>query len=99
LTDFPAKNVRNSHTVEKHVTRGRETQNMDWRRRWDRRRAWVRDLRSVPESRRPREQQVENHGRGCTHVLSLRKAELEFFHFLEIVRGWLVPSAGQKIPV
>jgi len=27
LTDFPAKNVRNSHTAEKHVTRGRETQN------------------------------------------------------------------------
>jgi len=22
-----------------------------------------------------------------------------FFHFLEIVSGWLVPSAGQKIPV
>jgi hypothetical protein len=24
---------------------------------------------------------------------------LGFFHFLEIVTGWLVPSAGQKIPV
>jgi len=23
----------------------------------------------------------------------------DFFHFLEIVTGWLVPSAGQKIPV
>jgi hypothetical protein len=22
-----------------------------------------------------------------------------FFHFLEIVTGWLLPSAGQKIPV
>jgi hypothetical protein len=22
-----------------------------------------------------------------------------FFHFLEIVTGWLVPSTGQKIPV
>jgi len=22
-----------------------------------------------------------------------------FFHFLEIVTSWLVPSAGQKIPV
>jgi hypothetical protein len=32
-------------------------------------------------------------------VLFLRKAELGFFHFLEIVIGWLVPSAGQKIPV
>jgi hypothetical protein len=30
---------------------------------------------------------------------SRRKAELEFFHFLEIVTDWLVPSAGQKIPV
>jgi hypothetical protein len=30
----------------------------------------------------------------------LSKAELGFFHFLETVIGWLVPSAGrQKIPV
>jgi hypothetical protein len=35
----------------------------------------------------------------CTQVLFLCKAELGFFHFLEIVKGWLVPSAGQKIPV
>jgi hypothetical protein len=57
------------------------------------------DLRCVPEAARPREQ-AENHGRACTKVLFLRKAELGFFHFLEIVRGWLVPSAaGQKIPV
>jgi hypothetical protein len=27
--------------------------------------------------------------RACTHVLFLRKAELGFFHFLEIVTGWL----------
>jgi hypothetical protein len=27
----------------------------------------------------------------CTRVLFLRKAELGFFHFLEIVTGWLVP--------
>jgi hypothetical protein len=26
----------------------------------------------------------------------LRKAELGFFHFLEIVTGWLVSSPGQK---
>ncbi len=37
--------------------------------------------------------------RAYTQVLFLRKAELGFFHFLEIVTGWLVPSAGQKIPV
>jgi hypothetical protein len=49
-------------------------------------------------SERPTEQ-VENHGRACTHVLFLRKAELGFFHFLEIVTGWPVPSDGQKIPV
>jgi len=30
-------------------------------------------------------------------VLFLHKAKLKFFHFLEIVTGWLVPSAGQKI--
>jgi hypothetical protein len=46
----------------------------------------------------PREK-VENHGRACTHVLFLRKAELEFFHCLEIMTGWPVPSDGQKIPV
>ncbi len=37
--------------------------------------------------------------RASTQVLFLRKAELAFFHFLEIVTGWLVPSPGQKIPV
>jgi hypothetical protein len=37
--------------------------------------------------------------RASTHVLFLRKAELGFFLFLEIVTGWLVPCAGQKIPV
>jgi hypothetical protein len=30
---------------------------------------------------------------------SFCKAELGFFHFLEIVTGWLVPSACQKIPL
>jgi hypothetical protein len=29
----------------------------------------------------------------------LPKAELGFFHFLEIVTGWLVLYTGQKIPV
>jgi len=52
----------------------------------------------VPQASRPREQ-VENHGRACTQVLFLHKAELGFFHFLEIVTGWLVPCTGQKIPV
>ncbi len=42
---------------------------------------------------------VTRLGRACTQVLFQRKAKLEFFHFLEIVTGWLVPSAGQKIPV
>jgi hypothetical protein len=50
------------------------------------------------EGGRPREQ-VENHGRACTQVLFLCKAELGFFHFLEIMTSWLVPSARQKIPV
>jgi len=27
------------------------------------------------------------------------RAELGFFHFFEIVTGWLVPFAGQKIPL
>jgi hypothetical protein len=52
----------------------------------------------VPEAGRLREQ-IENHGRAYTQVLFLLKAELGFFHFLEIVTGWLVPSAGRKIPV
>jgi hypothetical protein len=50
----------------------------------------------MPEASRSKEQ-LSNHGRACTQVLFLRKAELGFFHFLEIVTGWLVPSAGQKI--
>ncbi len=37
--------------------------------------------------------------RACTQVLFLRKAELGFFHFLQTVTGWLVPSAGKKIPL
>jgi hypothetical protein len=31
--------------------------------------------------------------------LSYVKAELGFFHFLQIVTAWLIPSAGQKIPI
>ncbi len=53
-----------------------------------------RDLRSVPEAGRPREQ-VKNEGRACTQVLFVRKAELGFSHFLEIVTGWLVPSTAK----
>jgi hypothetical protein len=52
----------------------------------------------VPNASRPREP-VKNHGRACTQVLFLSKAELGFFHFLEIVTGWLAPSAGQNILV
>jgi len=48
-------------------------------------------LRCVPEAGRPREP-VENHGRACTHILFLSKAELGIVHLLEIVTGWLVPS-------
>jgi len=48
-------------------------------------------LRCVPEAGRPREP-VENHGRACTHVLFLSKAELGIVDLLEIVTGWLVPS-------
>jgi hypothetical protein len=63
------------------------------------------DLRSGPEAGRLREQ-VENHGRACTQVLYLRKAELGFFHFLETVTGWLVgtfswsedPSTAWLVP-
>jgi hypothetical protein len=43
--------------------------------------------------------QLDHRRRACTQVLVLRKAELGFLHFLEIVTGWLVPSAGHKIPV
>jgi len=51
------------------------------------------DFRPVPRAH------ISNHKRACTQAFLLRKAELGFFHFLEIVTGWLVPSAGQKIPV
>jgi len=40
---------------------------------------------------RKAEEQVKNHGRACTQVFFPGKAELGFFHFLEIVIGWLVP--------
>jgi len=43
----------------------------------------------VPEASLPIEQ-VKNPGSACTQVLFLRTAELGFFHFLEIVTGWLV---------
>ncbi len=46
-----------------------------------------------PHQLGPREQ-VGCHRRACTQVRFLRKVELRFFHFLEIVTGWLVPFAG-----
>ncbi len=46
----------------------------------------------MPEACRSREQ-VENHRTTCTQVLFQTTAELGFFHFLEIVTGWLVPYA------
>ncbi len=56
------------------------------------------DLRFVPEAGKAREQ-IENHRTARIQVLFLGKAALGFFHFLELVTGWLVPSDGQKIPV
>jgi hypothetical protein len=41
-----------------------------------------RDLRSVPEPGTPLREQVTNHGRACTRILFLHKADLGFFHFL-----------------
>jgi hypothetical protein len=49
----------------------------------------------VLEAGRLREQ-VENHPTACTQVLFLRKAEMGFFHILEIVTGWLVPSTAEN---
>jgi hypothetical protein len=43
------------------------------------------DFRSVPQAGWPRQQQAENKGRACTHVLSTSKVELVFFRVLEIV--------------
>jgi hypothetical protein len=68
-----------------------------------------RDLRSVPEVSRPKEQ-VSNHGRACTQVLIPRKAELGFFDFFgnsDRLAGtfrwsedpsttWLVPSTAER---
>jgi hypothetical protein len=67
---------------------------LTWSQSWHivyRRRAWVKALLLS----RPRAQ-ISNHGRACTQVLSYVKAELGFFHFLEIVRGWLVLSAVRR---
>jgi len=36
--------------------------------------------------------------RACTWVLFLSKAELGFFHFLEIVTSWLLPSSTEDPP-
>jgi hypothetical protein len=47
----------------------------------------------VPKAGRSREQ-LEKHRTTGTQVLFQSTAELGFFHFLEIVTGWLVPSAG-----
>jgi hypothetical protein len=56
-----------------------------------------RDLRSLHEAGRPREQ-VENQRRACTQVFILCKAELGFFHFLEkylpLVRRYHYSLAG-----
>jgi hypothetical protein len=52
----------------------------------------------VPKAGRPREQ-VENHGRACIQVLSYGKQSWESCSLFRIVTGWLVSSAGQKIPV
>ncbi len=51
--------------------------------------------------------QISNQRRVCTQVLFLHKAELGFFHFLQIVTGWLVvgthrssedPSTACQVP-
>jgi len=39
--------------------------------------------------------QISNHGRPSTQALLLLKAQLQFFHSLEIVTGWLVPSTQE----
>jgi len=51
----------------------------------------------VLEASRLREQ-VEKHPTACTQVLFRSKAEMGFFHFLEIVTGWLVPSSTAENP-
>jgi hypothetical protein len=43
-------------------------------------------------------EQVENHGRPVRRSFFLHKAELGFFHVLEIVTGWLVLSAWSEQP-
>ncbi len=56
------------------------------------------DLGSLAEAGRLREQ-VEHLRRARTQVLFVHKAELGFFFFLERVRGWLILSARQRIPI
>ncbi len=55
------------------------------------------DLRSVPEGGLAKG--AGRNSRKDMYSSLLRKVALGFFHFLEIVTCWLVPSAGQKIPV
>jgi hypothetical protein len=49
----------------------------------------------VPKAGRPSEK-IKNHERAYNQVLFLCKAELGFFHFLEIVTGWLVRSVVRR---
>ncbi len=64
------------------------------------------DLRSVPQAGGPRERVEKIEGRAYTQVLFLRKALPLFFHFLEIVTGWLAgtfrwsedPSGAWVVP-
>jgi hypothetical protein len=47
------------------------------------------DFRSVPEAGRPREQVHRKSRKGLySQVSILSKAELGYYHFLEIVTGW-----------
>jgi hypothetical protein len=58
---------------------------------------WVKlraTLRSVPQGN-----MLKITERHVLRSFSYLKESWDFFHFLEIVTDWLVPSAGQKIPV
>ncbi len=66
-----------------------------------RRRSWVQALPWFETCPQGREAEVTGRKsrKGLYSGPFLSKAELWFFHFLEIVTGWLVSSAGQKILV
>jgi hypothetical protein len=97
---YPAstmENVLNPLIPRGYHRKKKERGGVSYRRAWVQALLWFEICRS--EAGRLRER-VENHRRAyILRSFSYVKQSWDFFHFLETATGWLVPSAGQKIPV